>query len=64
MFTLVFMTEDFDLITEEFNSLEEAEEFRERFSDLPDYESDDGYWNFGYEPKNILISGTLVDRRT
>ena len=66
MFTLIFMTEDFDLVTEEFNSLEDAEEFRERFSDLPpvDYNSDDGFWRLGYEPKNILISGKVVSRHT
>jgi hypothetical protein len=62
LYTLIFIDEDSDLIVREFSSLEGVKDFESHFEDEPKVDS--GYWEFGYEPKHVIVEGKVVKNRT
>lgn len=65
MYTIIFIDEDSDLITREFESLESALEFEAWFEE--EYNEDepyDNFWHFGYEPKHVIVEGKVIKNRT
>lgn len=58
LFSVVFLDQDYDLVTRPFPTREQADEFVARLEEP--YEGvEDGFWRMGFTPKHLIFRGTV-----